>query len=453
MMQSLKLTGKQERASHMLPVDGSAMKLNKTTVRGLQLPAGKPEAFVWDDDVRGFGVRLRAGGKRVWVVQYRVGAKQRRVTLGDVKKLDPDRARAAARERLAEVTLGRDPQAEKVSERAKAAVTLGAVVETYLAGKRAMLRPKSFQETDRYLRKSWKSLHGIPIHRIERRTVAARMAEISADNGPAAATRARAALSGLFSWAVREGLAESNPVIGTNQPAEPRSRSRVLSEAELREVWRACRGDDHGRIVRLLILTGQRRDEVGAMAWAELDLDRATWCIPGGRTKNHLDHTLPLPPLVMSIINDAPGALAAGEDTIPPNGVRGKSKVFGRGENGFGGWSNAKAALDRRIFEARKRFAERTREPAEDVKPIAAWTLHDIRRSVATHMAELGVLPHVIEALLNHVSGHKAGVAGIYNRSRYESEVKAALAMWADRVGELVGDAERKIVPMRRTRG
>jgi integrase len=425
------------------------MKLNKATVAGLQLPAGKPEAFVWDDDVRGFGIRLRAGGKRVWVIQYRVGAKQRRVTLGDVNKLDPAKARAAAKERLSEVILGRDPQAEKVSERAKAAVTLGAVVETYLISRQATLRPKSFEEIERYLRKYWTSLHEVPIHHVERRSIAVRIAEISVANGPVAATRARAALSGLFSWAVREGLAESNPVIGTNQPAEPRSRSRVLSESEIREIWRACRDDDYGRIVRLLVLTGQRRDEVGAMAWAELDLDRCTWGIPGERTKNHRDHTLPLPPLVISIIQDA--RQAAEEGIVPPSGARGrKPKLFGRSADGFAGWSKAKAALDRRIFHERKRLAEKAGEPVEDVKPIAAWTLHDIRRSVATHMAEFGVLPHVIEALLNHVSGHKAGVAGIYNRSRYEGEVAAALARWADHVHALAEGSERRVTPFHR---
>src|SRR5207244_3794340 len=108
--------------------------------------------------------------------------------------------------------------------------------------------------------------------------------------GPIAATRARAALSAMYAWAVGQGIANENPVIGTNRPAEPRSRDRVLSDSDLAEIWAACQDDDYGRIVRLLMLTGQRRNEIGGMAWSELDLDQGTWCISGARTKNKRSH-------------------------------------------------------------------------------------------------------------------------------------------------------------------
>jgi Arm DNA-binding domain len=183
------------------------MKLTKATVASLALPASRADMIIFDDDLPGFGIRLRAGGKRSWIAQYRVGTKQRRVTLGDVRKLDADKARTAAKERLAKVTLGGDPQADKVAARAKAAVTLGSVVGTYLTSKKPTLRPKSFGETERYLRIYWRSLHGLPVHKIERRAVASRLAEITAENGPIAATRARAALSALLAWAMREGIA------------------------------------------------------------------------------------------------------------------------------------------------------------------------------------------------------------------------------------------------------
>jgi integrase len=160
------------------------------------------------------------------------------------------------------------------------------------------------------------------------------------------------------------------------------------------------------------------------MTWLEIDLDRATWRIPSERTKNKRPHTVPLTPLAVSIIAKA--------ERRSDN-----DRLFGKNDSGFGGWSKAKAALDERIRNVRKCEAN-AQESAEDAPSTPAWTVHDIRRSVATHMAELGVLPHVIEALLNHVSGHKAGIAGVYNRSRYEREVRSALAVWAEHVHGLV---------------
>jgi hypothetical protein len=170
----------------------------------------------------------------------------------------------------------------------------------------------------------------------------------------------------------------------------------------------------------------------------------------------------------MSIIEDAQRAAAGadagregpqdpwqrethhGSSQEPQEAKKRKGRVFGRGDEGFGGWSKAKAALDRRIFKARREMAEKAGKAVDNVEPPAPWTVHDIRRSVATHMGELGILPHVVEALLNHVSGHKAGVAGIYNRSAYERETKAALVVWADHVRSVVEHCEPTVVTMLR---
>jgi len=414
------------------------MKLTKANISGIELPPGKTERIVFDEELPGFGIRLRAGGKRVWVVQYRIGAKQRRKTIGTTATLDPDDAREQAKRELAAVTLGGDPQADKLAARAKAKVTLSAVVDSYLAARKSKLRVKTFDESERYLRKHWRSLHGLPIHRIERRDVAARLGEIIEENGPIAAARARAALSALFAWAIGEGYADQNVVIGTHRPdQETRSRDRVLTDAELAEVWNACHDDDYGCIIRLLILTGQRREEVGAMAWSELDQQHVMWRIPAMRTKNGRPHAITLPPLVWSIIERAER-----RDSV--------DCLFGRGENGFGGWSKSKAALDERMRKGRKQDGKKTRNTADEVKLIAPWVVHDLRRTVATRMADLGVLPHVIEALANHVSGHKGGVAGIYNRSSYEREVSAALGLWADHIRSIVDNVAPTIIQMPR---
>jgi integrase len=395
------------------------MKLTKASIAQISLPPGRADAIFFDDDLKGFGLRVRAGGKRTWIVQYRIGGQQRRMSLGTVHTLDPDRARREARERLAKVTLGGDPQADKLDLRSRAKLTLGNIIEQYLAIKSPKLRPSSFDDMQRYLRGHWKTLHRTPIHRIARRDVAARLGEIVKENGPIAAARARMALSGLLVWAIREGYIDPNPVSLTHRPdTERRSRDRVLSDAELAAVCGACQDDEYGRIVRLLILTGQRRDEVGAMAWSELDRDQGTWTIPGERTKNHRTHMIALPAAAWAII-----------DGVEQR--EGRDYLFGQVARGFTSWVKSKAALDKRMA-------------------LAPWVIHDLRRTVATRLADLGVQPHVIETLINHVSGHKAGVAGIYNRSSYEREVRAALALWADHVRSIIEGDTRKIIALPR---
>src|SRR5215212_3265339 len=353
------------------------MRLTRPNVSRLVLPPGKAEQIMFDDTLPGFGIRIRAGGKRTWIAQYRIGRQQRRVTIGSVETVDLEDAKRRAREILAKVHLGGDPQTEKAESKASAALTLGAISEIYLERyAAARLKPKTLADTSRYLRVSWKPLHGLPLNKIERRAVAARLFEIAGESGQITANRARAALSALFSWAMREGLAEANPVIGTNRAVDEKSRDRVLSDEELAAIWQACREDDYGRIVRLLILTGQRREEVGGMAGAEIDLLRARWSIPRERTKNGLHHDVPLSPAAMAVLRTMPSALLT-------------AQLFGEGRGTFQGWSKAKAALDRRIVQSGIL--------------IAPWRLHDLRRTVATRMAEIGILPHVVEAVLNHI--------------------------------------------------
>lgn len=182
------------------------MRLTRPNVAKLTLPTQKAEVIFFDDTLPGFGVRLRAGGKRTWIVQYRVGSKQRRVTLGTVEALDPDRARQAAKETLARVHLGGDPQIEKAETRARASVTFSVVVEHYLQNAAAQRqRERSFKATQRYLTQLWAPLKELPVARVHRATIAARLTEITRDHGPIAANRARQCLSAFFGWALREG--------------------------------------------------------------------------------------------------------------------------------------------------------------------------------------------------------------------------------------------------------
>jgi integrase len=226
-------------------------------------------------------------------------------------------------------------------------------------------------------------------------------------------------------WAMGEGIAKENPVIGTNTPEEAAPRDRVLDAGEVAEIWAACRDDDYGKIVRLLLLTGARRQEIGSLRWSEIDLEKAVVQLPPERTKNGHPHAIPLSPFALSIIG---AARQVDRDFL-----------FGHGPAGFRGWRNAFDALVERVREHRQK--------AGGLPPMEPWTVHDLRRTFATGLGDLGVQPHVIEAALNHFSGAKRGVAGTYNKSAYQKEVAAALTLWAEHVRVLVEGGERKVLP------
>jgi integrase len=395
------------------------VKFTQQGIEALSLLEGKSERFEWDDGLPGFGVRIRPGGAR-WVVQYRTGHRQRRLTLGDVRRVGLDDAKVAAKKVFAKVTLGIDPAADKEEARAAAGLKLGPLADQYLARKEAVSRPNTYRGIARYLTDHWKPFRDRPVHAITRRDVAARLNQIITNHGPVAAARARSTLSAFFAWAMGEGLVDQNPIIGTNDPAAGRgSRDRVLKDAELAVIWRACGDDNFGRIVRILMLTGARRQEIGGLRWSEVDPDSGTIRISASRTKNHRELVLPLPPAAFSIIETAPRK-------------EGAEFVFGSRNGAFSAWSRSTENFKARIAE-----------------PLPAWALHDIRRSAATGMAEIGIQPHVIEAVLNHQSGHKRGVAGIYNRASYERETKAALALWGEHLRTIVEGGERRVVPMK----
>ena len=395
------------------------LKLDTKTVPALALGKGQRELFAWDSDLAGYGLRLQ-GQRRTYVTQYRAGGRTRRVTIGSTDRLTPAQAREAARKLLARVALGEDPQDEKAAQRTAAERTFRKVVDAYLADKGPRLRPASYKVAKLYLTGSYfRPLHARGIGEIEHPDIAARLSAITRKHSAHTAAAVRRAVSALFKWAMEEGWAKANPVVGTRKPADPKPRDRVLADAELVAVWRACGDDDFGRILRLLILTGCRRSEIGGMRWSEIDLDAGTWTLPEERSKNHRAHTITLPAAALALVG-----------TIR---LSNRDHLFGaRAERGYTNWDYDRAALDRRLDGAAK-----------------PWRLHDLRRTVATHMAEIGIQPHIIEAVLNHYGGHRAGVAGVYNRSPYEREVKAALMRWSEHVQELVeGRAKSKVIPL-----
>jgi integrase len=384
------------------------MRLTNQSALAIQLPPGKPQVTRWDDELPGFGVRVGTKA-RVWIIQYRNKLGQsKRETVGKVGQLSATDARKAAADMLSRVRLGVDPHEERKQARAqaKAAVTIGSKIDGYLEDRATDLRPSYHTDLTRQLKVYLAPLHDVPIAELTQAQVHEVIASLARKGGPGAATakQTRAALSRFYRTMVSAGLAPTNPVAEVETPATTGSRERVLSEEELKAVWRASAGDDDfSMVVRILILTGQRRDEVGDMRWDEVDLANATWSLPGSRTKNKKPHQVPLSAPILDMLRRR-------EDVR----LEGRSHVFGRsGRTGFSGYSKAKAALDARCP---------LKEP---------WTIHDLRRTFSTQLAKLRVPPHVVEAILNHVSGAKAGVAGTYNRHLYEEEKREALDLWA----------------------
>jgi hypothetical protein len=206
------------------------------------------DKFEWDPDLTGFGLRQR-NGRKSWVVQYRIGGKQRRLKLGNAEALSRAEARKLAKKKLGQVALEIDPAAEKQKAREDAKVTFKSIVADYLEHKRTVVRAHTYRELTRYLNRSLRALHGMPIDAIKRRDVALEVGKIARTSGATSAARSRAALSAFFSWCMGEGICEQNACIGTNKPPEAGPRQRVLPGRELAEVWHALPDYDYGKVM------------------------------------------------------------------------------------------------------------------------------------------------------------------------------------------------------------
>jgi integrase len=394
------------------------MKLTQNTVDSLKLPAGKAEHTVWDGTITGLGVRLR-GDTGTWFFRYRFGPQHRRVTLGTTGALSANEARKVAADLYAKVAGGLDPAGARHEQRARSGETVGALLDPYLAFKAKKLRPRSLYEVTRHLRVNAKKLHPIHIAKLDRRAISACRTVIAVKRGEVTANRTMASLSAFATWCMQEGLIEANPVLKTAKYVE-KTRERVMSDAELKAIWQATdTGTDYDAIIRLLMLTGCRAAEMAGLRWDEI-VDNSI-ILPPTRTKNGRQHIIALAPAARAILAALP---------------RDDLFLFGyRQGSPFSGWSKSKRLLDERIAESGFEFAE-------------GWTPHDLRRTLATRLSDAGVPPHVIDELLNHVSGHKHGVRGVYNRSSYLNERRDALLLWADLLMGIVGEQPKKVVPL-----
>jgi integrase len=392
------------------------MRLTDGTVAKLAAP--DKEAIFFDEDVPGFGLRMRTGKEhsfsRTWIFQYKLGSQHRRMTLGKHPAIPAVKAREIAAKLYAEVKLGNDPQGAKEAKRQHASETFDKVVQEYLASRRGEMRESSYGEVERHLLRNLRPLHGLHIAKVDLRAIATQLTRITRDNGPAQANRTRESLVAFLNWCARQGYVENNAAAFSHRNKEV-PRDRVLSDDELKAIWNALPDSDYGAILKLLILSGQRANEIARLRWSEIKDGKIV--LPKQRVKNGREHIIPISAQIQEILD----ARAKRDD---------RDFVFGEGRNGFSGWSHCKIRLD------------------EAVK-LPEWIIHDIRRSVATGMASIGILPHIVEAVLNHISGHKAGIAGTYNRSQYPAEKANALARWGEYMEDLVTGRKSKITALR----
>lgn len=423
--------------------------ISKRTVDAAK--SGERDQFFWDDEVSGFGLKVTPAGGKVYVYQYRVarpGEAERtaakRYTIGKHGSLTPDQARKRAKELALLVSQGIDPRQEELDaiaaeDEAKRLIAEKERLEGELAFERIAAlwldhyenekdrRPSSVRLAKTVVEVHLKpKLKGKPLPHIGRADL-----QPVIDAIPIAQRGARRAVfayaSVLFGWAHKRGDIAENPLAGMAKPEAPKARDRVLTDEELIAVWNATEalGDPFAPFFRLLILTGQRRSEVAGINWIELDRASAIWTIPVDRAKNGVAHIVPLAPDAVAELDRLALVSQAKTKEKEPDAQRWPKAGFiltTTGRTPISGMTKAKAALDEAVKEARKG------------QSIAHWRIHDLRRTIATGFQRLGVRFEVTEATLNHVSGAKGGVAGIYQRHDWKEEKRSALGAWARHV-------------------
>jgi integrase len=417
-------------------------KITNSSVAGVQ--PGARDQFLWDKELRGFGLKVTPAGNRVYLIQYRLNGragKTRRVTIGNHgSPWTPSKAREEAERLLIAVRQGVDV-AEQKKDRKRVATELGfrGYAKGFVTDYLKEHWPSSWRDAESALNRFAVPVLGDkPLPSITRGDLQSVLAQAK---GKVAARRyLYAVLSRLFKWAISQGDLDrhSNPLADMEPPPAAESRDRTLEDWELRLAWQASQevAKPYGPIVRLLALLGQRRDEVGEMDWNELKRAAREWNIPGARTKNGLPHTVPLPALAVAEFDKL-----AGGEKWPKRGLVFASSA----DTAPSGYSKAKKKLDAQMLTLARKEAAAAGDNAAEVK-LAPWRLHDLRRTASTGMQRLGIRFEVNEAVLNHRSGAKSGVAGVYQRHEWKDEKRAALEAWAAHIGQVLSGADQSNV-------
>lgn len=395
-------------------------------VKRLRAPA-EGQQDIFDQGYPGLALRVSYGGRKAWTYFYRYGSKLKRLSLGTYPAMSLAEAREAWRKAKEARDAGKDPAAER--KRETGATDFEGVLAEWL--KRDQAGNRSHKAVKRLIDKdATPAWGGRLIGDIGRRDILDVIDSVVDRGSPVTARRLHAHLHRLFKWSVGRGIIESNPMADMPKPGNETKRERVLSDAELKAVWNAATeiGWPFGPVVQLLILTGARRQEIGGLRWAEVNRQDAAVGLTGDRTKNGQPHTIPLSKPALAIIEGLPKVRSASRDADYVLTTNGKTPISG--------WSKAKRDLEEKIAEASDKVGPRG--PTRTVEAAPPWTIHDIRRTVATGLQKLGVSLQVIEAVLGHVSGSRAGVVGVYQRHSFDAEKAAALEAWGEHVTGLV---------------
>nr|WP_037460720.1 site-specific integrase [Sinorhizobium fredii] len=393
-----------------------------------------------DAGLPGLYLVVQPSGSMSWAVRYRHAGRPRKMTigpfvLGEDATFPLSVAREKAREALRIVADGRDPAVERAEREAQRPAEMDlvpAVLDDFVKRHVKKKNRESTQKNtiafiDKEIRPVWKSRD---IKTITKRDVVDLLDKIADRGAPESAARVRAILSKFFNWCVDRDIVGASPVPKGSTARQGASRERVLTDEEIRQLWLACEkvGWPFGPLVKLLILTAQRRNEVAHAERKEFVLagNDQQWTIPEERTKNGKEHVVPLSALVLQIIQALPKV--------------GKQFLLSTtGETPVSGFSRAKKIVDAEMLAlVKNEAAERGLDP--DKVMLEPWTFHDLRRTAASGMARLGFPVHVVEAVINHKSGTIKGVAAIYNRYEYLEEKRQALTAWADLVEQIVGE-------------
>ncbi len=424
-----------------------AVKLTSRTIDALH--PSESRKFLWDSEIKGFGVVVMPSGVKTFIYQYRMGgrgSKTQRMKLGRYGELTPDAARRMAWEIAGKRHAGTDPIAQRKAAEAEQEKTERASVELafenvlerfleYYRSPQADVRPSTYAFAENVLRvHALPQLRTIPIDRVTKRDIIAAIDTIPAER-IAVRRNSFAMLRRLFNWAVAHELIADNPCKRFSKDDTPRkaeSRDRVLSDHELALVMTAVRSMPYpwGPMFELLFATAQRREEAAGLRWEELNRAAALWTLPAERAKNGVSNIIPLNAFAIATLDRAAGMGVEDSSAWPSAGW-----VFTtRMDRPVSGHSKAKRLLDTAVAK----IAEN-----DGILLPPAWRLHDARRTVATGLQRLGVRFEVTEAVLNHVSGSKSGIAGVYQLHGWGLEKRAALEAWGAHIENLLNPANQ----------
>ena len=383
-----------------------------------ELKPSTSDIVYWDDNLAGFGLKMTPAGRKVFIVLYRTKdglSRLRKYTIGTYGQLTLAIARVTAQKVLSDRNEGKDPAGLKRDTRKKVIHdTVNDVIKDYRL--RYLDSIRSAVETNRIIDRELLSRWGTrSIHAITRRDVMGLLDDIVARGSPASANRTFTVIRAFFNWAIGRGIIEKSPCVGLSKPSPEVSRDRLLSDEELAAMILAARrmSRPYGAIVEVLALTGQRRSEVSGMVWSEIDMGKAVWTLPAERAKNGRSHMVHLSSRVIEILN----AQSKASELVFTNSA---GHVF------------TEYAIYKHMLD--------------DACGVRNWVIHDLRRTVVSGMAALGIAPHVADKILNHQSGSISGVAAVYQRHEFLNERKAAMELWDDHIASLFYPRETMVL-------